>query len=234
MLSLLLSTWLLLSSSTRQAFGGGDTLPTPDRSHSLKLVAEGDQRFFYFRDLRQIDNNRSYANIWGGRVGLLYRDKFKTGIGYYFGRQRLNSIDLFPEPYIPFERRFNYATIFFEPFIFRRRYWEFSAPIEVGWGVSRYRASPPDPSIAAFRRGSFVPAGAGLSFSIKLPALNRFRAMSWFGINVMGGYRFILDKDFPPSQVDYRGFYYSVNPVFFLDRFTTDYKTWRRRRKSVD
>jgi len=79
-------------------------------------------------------------------------------------------------------------------------------------------------------RSRFIPAGAGRSFSLKLPALRRFRPLPWFGLNFMGGHRYVLDHSFPDDQIGNNGFFYSVSPAFFLDRFTADVKPWQRRR----
>ena len=227
------------------------TGPSPDSSQtrvarpsSLTFTASTDQRFFFFNDTRNDNGRRIPVSVYGLRAGFLFpsrrsrnadaggmRAAFKAGLGFYFVNQTLNQPGLLPATSEAVTRHLRIATAFFEPYLYRKKAIEISLPIELGYGHSRYERSTDKPRENELARGVFLPVGVGVSATYQFPNLRWFRPFHWFGFNVLTGYRFVLKKDVPASQINYSGLYISVGPSFFLENLTADIKYWRSKRK---
>ena len=216
---------------------GGPTSPS--------FTASTDQRFFFFDDTRNENGRRMPVIVYGLRAGFLFpcrrgrnatieqaRAAFKAGAGFYFVNQTLNQPGLLPATTEAVTRRLRIVTAFFEPYLFNKGAVKVSLPIELGYGHSRYERSNDRSLKNEVARGFFLPAGIGVQASYQFPALRWFRSFHWFGLNVLTGYRFVLKKDIPASQINYSGCYVSAGPSFYFDSFTTDYKKWRKKRRS--
>lgn len=210
-----------------------DSLRRNERPTRPKLVIETDQRFTFYRDSRNLQHRLEPINMWGARVGLLLPSNVKVGIGGYYSDQRLRRTDLVPDLDARTRRHLYFLQGYVEPYFFRRKFWEFSTPVELGWGHSRYDLVDDQDQVrvAYVRRGWFIPLGVGASASVKFPPIGRFKPTRWFGLNFLVGYRFILRGDFPQGRSNYNGAYASVGPIFFFDRFTDDLKHWRKKRR---
>ena len=214
------------------------------RPKSLTVTASTDQRLFFFNDTRNENGRRIPVGVYGLRTGFLFPPRhprkanvggrqaaFKAGVGFYFVNQTLNQSGLLPGTSEAVTRRLRMATAFFEPYLFRKKAIQISLPIELGYGHSRYERKNDQSLENEIARGFFLPAGVGVQGSYHFPALRWFRPFHWFGFSILTGYRFVLKKDIPASQINYSGFYVSAGPSFFLDSFTADYKRWRKKRK---
>ena len=207
---------------------GADTLKPGENEHpaKAKFIPETDQRFFFFKN--PATGERARTNVWGARAGFLFPNNVKVGVGYYFTNQRsggqwdgLNIRN----------RRLSYATVYVEPYYFRRKYWELSTPVEVGLGRVRYDLANGSETRQEIRKLWAVPLGAGVSFSVKFPPVWGFKPTRWFGLNFMTGYRLTLQGRVPSNPGTFNGLYYSISPTIFLDRFYEDYRVWKRRKK---
>ncbi|QJW90443.1 hypothetical protein HNV11_14175 [Spirosoma taeanense] len=207
-----------------------DSLPASknERPEKPRFILEADQRFFYFKDASP-PLLRNPVNVWGARAGFLLPNNIKLGVGYYFTTQHISdSWDEFQVTY----RRIQYATVYVEPYFFRRKFWELSAPIEVGVGSARYDLFSTDTQKPDRRNSIAVPLSVGLSISAKFPEVFGIRPLRWFGVNLMTGYRYTLQNRVPLGPVTLNGVYYSVSPAVFLDRIYQDYANWRKSRRS--
>lgn len=233
-----LLTALLFTSSVALAQSGvqtdaADTLGRPqnERPEKPTFIAELDQRFTFFHDTRSERNRHSQINLWGARAGLLLPSNIKLGVGYYFTYQNLDALNYQWREYQLVDRNIRFATVYLEKFWFRRKNWEFSTLAEAGWGFSRYSLQHTVTGTEEDHVAHSVPAGIGAIFSVKLPPLGPIRALRWFGLSFLTGYRFAVRRDLPTSSVNWNGFYYSVGPAIFLDRFSEDFAKWRQKRK---
>jgi hypothetical protein len=212
----------------------GDSLQThSDTSHvkpkhhlTCKPTTDFDQRFSFIR-------NQS-VNIWGQRGGVLFNDELKVGLGAYYmddtkmKSTRITSVTGIPQRYLT--QSLIFGTAYIEPYILRRKYWELSVPFELGYGKSSskfYETS--DDAFVRSKSKDFLPAGAGLSLSFKLPALPHFKPLSWVGINFLAGYRYCLLENV--FKTDYDGAFWSISGAIFLDRASDDIKAWKLKRK---
>lgn len=232
--------------STSQISGNhaDTTIVQPTQPKSLTFTASTDQRFFFFKDTRTEDNRRVPVSVYGIRAGFLFpaqRDRpalqggrsasFKAGAGFYFLNQRIDRPGLLPNTSESVTRRLRIATVYYERFLLRRKAFEVSLPIELGYGHSRYEINDDQVSNHEVARGVFLPLGVGVSAAYQFPTVRWLRPLHWFGLNILTGYRFILKRDVPVSQINYTGFYISVGPSFFLENLTADVKRWRQKRK---
>ena len=211
---------------------------------SLTFTASTDQRFFFFNDTRTEDNRRTPVSVYGIRAGFLFPPNhkrsdlqggrvasFKAGAGFYFINQRLDHPGLLPNTSESVTRHLRIATVYYERYLLRRKAFEVSLPVEFGYGHSRYEIDDDGSNKHEVARGVFLPLGVGISAAYQFPAVRWLRPLHWFGLNILTGYRFILKKDIPESQINYTGLYISVGPSFFLENLTADIKYWRQKRK---
>jgi hypothetical protein len=232
-----------LTAHPRESDQSPDTVSTA-QPKSLTFTASTDQRFFFFNDTRNEENRHVPVSVYGIRAGFLFPASqprpglaggrpasFKAGAGFYFVNQSLNRPGLLPGTDETVTRHLRIVTVFYERYLLRRKAFEVSLPIEAGYGHSRYEVNKNKPDEYEVARGIFIPVGVGVSAAYQFPNLPWFKPLHWFGFNVLAGYRFILKRDVPESQINYSGFYLSVGPSFFLENLTNDIKTWRQRRK---
>ena len=220
------------------------TVAQPTSPRSLTFSASTDQRFFFFNDTRTEDNRRKPVSVYGIRAGFLFPSRhpraalqdgrsasFKAGAGFYFVNQQINQPGLLPNSSALYTRHLRIATLYYERYLLRRNAFEVSLPIEFGYGHSRYEVNDEQSNKYEIARGIFLPLGVGVSASYQFPAIRWLRPLHWFGLNILTGYRFILKRDIPESQINYTGLYLSVGPSFFLENLTADIKRWRQNRK---
>lgn len=198
-----------------------------ERPSKPRFIAELDQRFFYFKDRRQPLLSNS-TNVWGARAGLLWPSNIKTGLGFYYTN---HAVDEPWDGYQRINRRLTYVTAYVEPYFYRRRYWELSAPIEAGVGSAHYSFAHADDAQSRTTQTLIVPLTVGLSVSLKFPMLWGFKPLRWFGVNLITGYRYTLHDEMINRQVTLNGLYYSISPAIFLDRIYADYEIWRKKHR---
>ena len=221
-----------------------DSARSSSQPKSLTFTASTDQRFFFFNDTRTEDNRRKPVSVYGIRAGFLFPARheraalqegrsasFKAGAGFYFVNQRLDRPGLLPNTSESVTRHLRIATVYYERYLLRRQAFEVSLPLEFGYGHSRYEINANEADRHEVARGVFLPLGVGVSAAYQFPPVRWLRPLHWFGLNVLTGYRFILKKDIPESQINYTGLYLSVGPSFFLENLTADVKRWRQKRK---
>jgi len=217
---------------------------TSDQPKSLTFTASTDQRFFFFSDTRNDNGRRIPVSVYGVRAGFLFPQQhnrpalrggrsasFKAGAGFYFINQHLDQPGLLPNTSESVVRHLRIATVYYERYWLRRKSFEISTPLEFGYGHSRYERSDDQAKEHEVARGVFLPLGVGVLAAYQFPAVRWLRPLHWFGVNMLVGYRFILKKDIPESQINYTGFYISVGPSFFLENLTADIKRWRQKHK---
>lgn len=213
------------------------------KPNALTFSASTDQRFFFFNDTRNEEGRRKPVTVYGARAGYIFPKQhyskrnpdvraaaFKAGAGFYFLNQELHQPGLLPGTSESIKRRLRMGMIFYERYLLTREKYQITLPIELGYGHSRYERL--DGAENELARGVFLPVGLGISGAYQFPNVRWFRPLHWFGLNLLVGYRFVLKRDIPRSQVNYAGLYVSAGPSFFLENMTADLKAWRKKRRS--
>ena len=215
----------LFAGNALQVSFGQDRAAT--NHHSVKPTTDFDQRFYYTPEETQ--------NVWGYRFGVLINDRFKLGIGGYYMSESADQgipATMFSrttaEP-LSIHKKLYLGTIYYEPYLLKRKFWEASLVVETGYGrTDNYSVNKKDNAVVEGNNTLFIPAGAGLSINCKLPPLFRLQCMRWLGINIMGGYRTTLYQQ--DKRYNYNGAYWSLGGAIFLDRMSEDFRAWKRKR----
>ncbi|GAC1441292.1 MAG: hypothetical protein NVSMB63_08750 [Sediminibacterium sp.] len=192
-----------------------DSLPHKKKL-SLKPAGDFDQRFSFIE--------RQDVNIWGYRIGALVNDKYKTGIGGYFLQQNTSGIrkDRDSIPINRLKKSVYFGTIYYEPFLFRRKRWEMSMVFELGYG--RAVLDSTNKKVGRFLTKSeseaFIPAGMGYSVNFIIPEIKGLHFLTYLGLNGMIGLRKALFES--NLKYNYDGWYWSIGSAVFIDKIFSD------------
>jgi hypothetical protein len=228
-----MKTWIILSTLipffcglTHKASAQED--PFHPSQIPIKPTTDFDQRFYYMQ--------HRWSNTWGYRVGLLFNDRFKAGIGGYYMDESpetddaANSITRTSGALIH-RQKIYLGTLYYEPYLYRRKLWETSLVLEAGYGraINSYNDADSGKQIS-YSNHYFIPAGAGVSFNLKLPPLFKITPIRWLGINLIVGYRKTIFQQDP--EYNYDGPFWSLSGAIFLDRIVEDLHRWKFERRS--
>lgn len=192
--------------------------------HTLQPVLDFDQRFSFIKN--------TPVNIWGYRIGVMVHQKYKVGIGGYFLNDRVDSrrTDSTGMPYFTYNRKLYFITGYFEPFLIRKKYWESSILAEIGIGKNEENLLRTTDNYQLHEPNRyFIPAGIGLSVNLKCPVILGITPTSWFGINLLIGYRKSLFAK--ELRTPYDGMFWSVGTAIFLDKAVVDVSHWLRKKQ---
>ncbi len=196
------------------------------KTHTIKPTTDFDQRFYYVPGERQ--------NVWGYRVGALINDRYKLGIGgYYMNQHSDQAAETTPvtrtsSNSLGVQKQLYLGTIYYEPYLMRRNLWETSIVFETGYGRTvNTTTDKTDNSTTSKQNSILIPAGAGLSVNLKLPALFHIECLRWVGINAIAGYRTTIYQQ--DKEYNYNGAYWSLSGAIFLDKMVDDYRAWKKK-----
>jgi hypothetical protein len=192
-----------------------DTLQAP-KIKAIKLALDFDKRFSFI--------NNSDVNIWGFRLGVSVNNKYKVGIGGYFLSQKSSGIilDATGVPINQLTKNLYIGTIYFEPYLFRRKRWEMGMIFEVGYGKAELDSSNKIRGrfLTTSEKQDFVAAGMGYSVLFLLPDIKGLHFLSYFGLNGITGLRkTVFNSDL---QYNYDGWYWSAGVKVFIDKIFRD------------
>ncbi len=177
-----------------------------------------DQRFYLLRDVKQ--------NIWGYRGGPYINNKFKCGIGLYYGN---NSYFLKPTSLwatdLDITSAFNLQlkqaglSLYAEPVFYIGKYSEWSLVSEVAYFKNNYYIQK---SIGSSEniRSTYIPASVGISTNLKFGKNLKLPILRWVGLNIMAGYRFDLYES--ATSLNMEGVHLSISSALFLDKIWHD------------
>jgi hypothetical protein len=180
--------------------------------------ADFDQRFYYTSAEKQ--------NVWGYRMGVQVNEHYKLGLGAYYMNKKYSlagheDVAGYRVAQTITQRQLYLGTVYYEPFLLRRRLWEASLVMETGYGkMVNCFTDNADSSRYSKSSTALIPAGAGLSLSFKPPALRNLFFLQWIGINLMGGYRMAVWQQ--DKQYTFNGAYWSLSGALFLDKMIQD------------
>lgn len=195
--------------------------------HSFKPITDFDQRFCYIENVS--------VSVWGYRIGVLVNDKYKLGLGGYFFNQQKNIAPVVKTD--PAEKSLSrhavYGTIYYEPYLIRKKHWELSTILEAGWGkVYTDSLSKTNESITATAsKQKMVPVGVGLSAYLLMPEIKGMHFLTYFGLNGMIGVKKSLGASANTVPMD--GLYWSISSAIFIDRIFSDIKNGKKKRRGL-
>jgi len=199
----------------------------PFKKKTIKPTGDFDQRFSF------IDGKS--VSIWGYRLGLLVNDKFKTGIGGYFTKQEVDGIrhDLEGNPIHKLTRNLYYGTVYFEPYLIRKKVWESSLVFEAGYGRAVLDSVNKRGGVFLSKTATetFIPVGAGLSLNLIIPDIRGLHFLSYMGINSMIGMRKVIFQS--EFRENFDGWYWSIGGAIFIDKIFTDISSGRKKQKPL-
>jgi hypothetical protein len=210
----------------QHAFSQDTSIIAKTHELNLKPTTDFDQRFYYVPGERQ--------NVWGYRAGVLINNKFKLGIGGYYMNMNKdlgvasNDISRTSSDPLLINKKLYLGTIYYEPYLIRKNLWESSLVFETGYGRTvNSSIDKTNKNILQNQNALFIPAGIGLSFNLKLPALFHLQCFRWIGINAIAGYRTVIYQQ--DKQYNYNGAYWSLSGAVFLDKMFDDYHAWKKK-----
>jgi len=203
-----------------------DSLPKKKKL-SLKPAGDFDQRFSFI--------DKEGVSIWGYRIGLSVNDKYKVGIGGYFLKQESAGIklDATGTPINQLTKSLYYGTIYYEPFLFRRKRWEMSMVFELGYGKAELDSTNKIRGrfLTKSEKQDFIPAGMGYSVNLIIPEIKGLHFLTYLGLNGMIGLRkAVFNSDL---KYNYDGWYWSIGSAVFLDKIFLDLAAGKRRRAAT-
>lgn len=204
-----------------------DSLPKKKKL-SLKPAGDFDQRFSFI--------DKEGVSIWGYRIGLSVNDKYKVGIGGYFLKQESAGIklDATGTPINQLTKSLYYGTIYYEPFLFRRKRWEMSMVFELGYGKAELDSTNKIRGrfLTKSEKQDFIPAGMGYSVNLIMPEIKGLHFLTYLGLNGMIGLRkAVFNSDL---KYNYDGWYWSIGSAVFLDKIISDLAGGKRRRAAAN
>lgn len=146
----------------------------------LKKRVKVDLKF----ETRNSFTNTEYVFFWGVKAGLDLDRKIKFGLGYSWLQSRyfshLFDPDDFPSTTEKAQPRFRIWSIYGEYDFYKDGGWEFSAPVELGFGNSFYR------------NDQQKKIGKGMNVLTMVGLNTNYMFSKWVGFGVGVGYRIIL------------------------------------------
>jgi hypothetical protein len=154
-----------------------------------------------FKFIHSFDGKKSFiasqkVSVFGFRLGLQYKDKFRTGMGLYFQSSPSNETYTFNETISPktvtAKLDFSYLTLFYEPIVFQDRHhrWVLSVPTQLGVGTAQL--SYMDSTQTVPERKVIYSKSAVLT---EVVFMAEYRLFRWLGFGSGVGLRLMLTDD---------------------------------------
>jgi hypothetical protein len=125
-----------------------------------------------------------YVFFWGLKLGIDLDRRVKFGFGYTWLQSRYFSDRFDPDKYPSTNRmaqpRFRYYSAYMEYDFYKEGRWEFSAPVEMGFGYSFYR------------NDDVSKMGRGFNWMTIFGLNTTYMFSKWVGFGVGVGYRIVL------------------------------------------
>ncbi len=139
----------------------------------------------------QLDNRNSFvsasrARISGVKFGLDYNTKFKLGMGIHFLRDSILKDQFVGNDTITSNLNMTYINTYAEYVYYRSRKWEFSMPIHIGIGNTRYEYKYNDEKVEVNKKVVII---------YEATLNGHYKIFKWVGISGGIGYRIMLKNN---------------------------------------
>lgn len=194
------------------------TYKTYSQADSLQLLSEKKQKPFFVinADFRQSFVRDEPTTIYGGYVGLKYKQKHLYSLGFYTlsesSKQMIKSQN--QKKIIPINDDVSlwFLSLGYSRTIYDGKVFKFDIPIEVGLGEASSNVYRDDGKVLNLTTGAAMPLQIGGSATIRLTR--------WFGVHLQAGHREILGKSIFKDQ--YTGVYYAYGINFNIWNIYSD------------
>lgn len=154
-----------------------------------------------------LDNRKSFirnspVDIKGFYAGILFKSRYKFGIGYYQVDDEGHANKKIKDKQLITIRDLElyYTTFNFEFLAINRRYIKLGLPIDLGYGFSNISIYDETKTKLIYHSvGNFTPFSIGSELTIK--------PLRWFGVTGLIGYRKILHHS--ETRIDFDGLFFS-------------------------
>jgi hypothetical protein len=192
-----------------KAFGQTDSLQifTPKKQKPI-FVINADFRQSFVKD--------EPTTIYGGYIGLKYKQKHLYSLGYYTlsesSRQMIKSQNQKRTIPINDDVSLWFLSLGYTRTIYNGKIFKFEIPLEVGLGEASNNVYRDDGKVINLTTGAAMPLQIGGSATIKVTR--------WFGIHLQAGHREIIGKSIFKDQ--YTGVYYAYGINFNIWNIYSD------------
>jgi hypothetical protein len=161
------------------------------------------------------------VNIWGAKAGVTLFERHNLGIGGYSLENSSSHQRSRDNVTINENLTFKYATAFYEYSFIDIKRWEIGIPIEAGVGQYIMKGTVQNTEeILPTRKGIVFPMGTAIDIY--------YKPTRWLGINVMGGYRYVLNNT---SRLNLSDWFYSVGAAVYIRQIVQDTKFLVKKRE---
>lgn len=168
-------------------------------------------------DNRKSFHRKSPVDVKGIYTGILYKSRFKFGIGYYEVNAEGHANKIIKENQIQTIRNLDlyYGTFNFEYLILDKRHIKTGFPVNLGFGYSDLKIYDENKDNLIYHsKGSFIP--------LSIAAETALKPIRWFGFTGSIGYRKLLSRSEP--RLDFDGFFYSYGLAIDVKEIIKDIK----------
>ncbi len=189
---------------------------TPADSNTL--IRKGRPHFIFNLDNRFTYLNNEFVTILGLRAGLEWRNRIRAGMGAYFLSTSLEARPPGISPDVPSDLEFRYASVFGEYILLKKARWEWSVPVQLGYGHTFY----------AYQNG--LKTDKVKVWFIEPSVAGHYKFNPYVGVGAGIGYRFMLD-DPEKATRDLNAPIYQVKLKIFISEI---YRYIRRKEKATE
>jgi hypothetical protein len=217
-INFIISVFILFGSFLESAICQNDSL-----SSLIKTETKAKRAFVITTDFRETLVKNDAVLVYGGIMGLRFKDVDFYSLGYYSltnssaskfkGRNLDQPILVNHDVSLWFVSAGNNRTIY------DGKIFKIDVPLEIGFGKSTDGVYNMNGKLLDTKNSNIFPLQGGISATIKLTR--------WFGIRLQGGYREMFGSSF--LKRDYSGLYYAYGLSF---NFDTIYKDLKRKKPS--
>ena len=157
---------------------------------SIQAGLKKTPKFIFKFDTRNSFIANQSARIFGWKIGVEFGNTLRIGGGFYTLVKHSSALDktIFDangtDTLATAKLMFNYIAYFVDYIFYKKKKWEFSIPLQIGIGRSRYEYTGQDGSLIRLARKTVL---------LYEPAITgHYKVTKWFGIGMGAGFRIML------------------------------------------
>jgi hypothetical protein len=217
-INFIISVFILFGSFLESAICQNDSL-----SSLIKTETKAKRAFVITTDFRETLVKNDAVLVYGGIMGLRFKDVDFYSLGYYSltnsSASKFKGRNLDQPILVNHDVSLWFVSAGYNRTIYDGKIFKIDVPLEIGFGKSTDGVYNMNGKLLDTKNSNIFPLQGGISATIKLTR--------WFGIRLQGGYREMFGSSF--LKRDYSGLYYAYGLSF---NFDTIYKDLKRKKPS--